>query len=183
MTREQFENEVWSWEELTGFCNDNDCYDILDVLYSWDTVCEWVDDCLVDWARELSWQDLLARLQEFDSISGGDFYIQDDWGGGFREAGDYDFEDLRHQVFEWAVENGVFDGEGDDADEEECESDGSPEEPEEPEDEDVPEEDVSFGEMFAEGVGCVRAISAAALEQAREEDRTYAEVRNAPLIF
>ncbi len=175
MTRAYFEEEVWSWSELLDFCERNN-HELGERLYSWESVCEWIDDTVIDLARELSWQDLLSRLQDFDAIAGYDYYLADDWHGGFRAASDDDFEDCRREVMRWADENGVWEDAEEDGDDEET---GTAE----PEDEGAPEEECSFAEMFAAGVGCVRSVSAAALERAREEDRAYAEIRSTPLVF
>lgn len=110
MTKREFENDITTISELVDFCSDEG-YD-LDIYdeYSRD---DWINEGLMDRARDMSWQDLLSELQ--DIPTGYDYYRYDDgeWSG----VDDYDFSDLKDEVEEWMDEWGRWDEEEPDEDE------------------------------------------------------------------
>lgn len=174
MRRDEFIDNVTSWYELVDFCQEEGL-SFCDELYGEDSFNEWIEDNLVSWAHDYSWQDLMSMLEGYDSICGADYYIWDDYSGGYRRAEDSDFDEIKDNVIEFMDSDGRWD---DDYEEEEEES----EQDQDPDDiEPTPEEDFSFGEMFTAGVGCVRTINERALEVARQQDRDFAEFTNIPV--
>ena len=176
MTRAEFIDEVTEWWELIDFCNDNRCEDLVENLYSEDARNEYIDDCLVDWAHDNGWRDLLDILRDYENEDGYDYYVYDEYYGRYVGATTDDFRTYKDEVLRYADENDLFDAE---EDEEEEESDsygrwGYTDESNEDEEE-VPDEDCSFTEMFAAGIGCVAAINSEAIRQAQEEERSFLE--------
>lgn len=144
MTRREFEDEVTTWWELQDFCEEIRC-NIMDGLIDGDSRSAYIDEELVDLARNNTWTDLLSILQRYEDESGYEYYLYDEYYGEYRGISDYDFDDYKQQVMEWADQNDAWE----------------PEEEEEPVDpsvftEDnavpVPEEDCSFDEMFEDAM-------------------------------
>lgn len=177
MTRDEFERNVRDWDELKNFCWENNC-DECDSVESSDSWNEWIEDNLVDWARNETWRDMLSILNRMDDNSGYDWYVWDDYESEYRPVDDSDFDDYYRRVFEWADENDVFDdAEHDEEDEEDFE-------PVDPEDEEpTPDEECSFDDICKDAIGCVRRINEEILERARQEDKMYAEIEEDVLPF
>lgn len=110
MTKREFENDITTISELVDFCSDEG-YDL--EVYDEYGRDEWIDEGLMDKARDMSWQALLSELQ--DIPTGYDYYRYDDgeWSG----VDDYDFQDLKDEVEEWMDEWGRWDEEEPDEDE------------------------------------------------------------------
>lgn len=148
MTRLEFEEEVTTWYDLEDFCREIDC-DIANHVMSQDDRDEWINDELVDLARNSTWREMYDTLAEYDRQDGYDYYLYDSYYGEMRGVDDADFDDYKERVMDYAERNGEFDPE-----EEE-------EEPEEPEEETVfteentlpaPEEDCSLDDMFSDAM-------------------------------
>ena len=172
MLRDEFIDNVTTWNELVDFCEEEGL-SFCDELCGEDSFNEWIDGNLVSWAHEHSWQDLMSMLNNYDSICGADYYLWDDYEGGYRRADDSDFDDIKNTVIEFMDEDSRWDDSDEDEEEEEYEPEPDPDDVEP-----TPEEDFSFGEMFTAGVGCVRAINEKALEAARQQDKAFAEFAN-----
>lgn len=115
MTRQQFIDEVYTYGELLDFCYDEGC-EICDDIWTADSRDEEIDEYyLEDWARNNNWQDVLDIL---DGIpTGYDYYRKDDyndWVG----LGDYEFEEYKDAVLEWADDHESWEPEEDDEEEE-----------------------------------------------------------------
>lgn len=117
MTLREFDEDVTYFYELQEFCTENDC-SYLDEYF--DDLNKEVNDDLYEWIRygDYDWEAVYSALS---SVSDGyDFYRKD---GSLDYVGcdDQDFETLKNDVRDWAIENGIFDqpGEEDNDDEEE----------------------------------------------------------------
>ena len=188
MKRSEFLNDVDCVGELLSFCWQNNC-DVMENVIDDDTRDEYINDSLVDLAREYNWQDLYRILSDYDDYSGYSYYYYDDGYGEYRPLSENDFEEWRDEVLRWADDQGDFWDPEDDEEDEEDESgdvcwDQWSEESCSDETEDnfeVPdEEDCSVLDMLSAGVGCIRSINEAAMEQARQEDRLFMEFTEIP---
>lgn len=160
MTREDFIENIQSWEDLISFCSDYGC-DYCKDVYDDDQRDDYINEDLVDMARNSDdWRDLRNMLN--DIPTGYDYYIKDDYDE-FREADNDDFEDYKSSVLEWGDDGDVWD-----EDEEEDYYDDEDEEPaptlrstgeSNNEEEDVVEEGCSLKELFESGVDSLRALS------------------------
>lgn len=165
MTRNEFLENVTSFYDLKDFCNDEDC-NLLEDVYDEEGRDDFINDCLMDWARDDSWQDLYNRL---DSIpTGYDWYRYDDYGD-WCSLDDEDFEEYKNDVLEWADNNGVWDD-----DEEDTDEDGDYFEDEPEDDEPAPEkEDFSVGELIGMCVVALGTIQSEGARRAREEEEEF----------
>ena len=77
MTRDQF-NEVDTWRELFEVCDFTGC-DVCEDIVPEEVFNEWIDDNVVSWAHEETWQDLLQRLRDLEGNTGYDNYVWDDY--------------------------------------------------------------------------------------------------------
>lgn len=118
MTLRDFDEDVTYFYELRDFCTDIGC-NYLDEYF--DDLDREVNDDLYEWIRgaDYDWEDVYSAL---GSVSTGyDFYRKDgmlDYVG----CNNIDFETLKADVREWAIDNGYFDDDEDDdeGEEEEC---------------------------------------------------------------
>lgn len=112
MTRQQFIDEVNDWWELIDFCNEYECSYCEDV-YSEESRDDYINEDLVDMARNAdSWSSLLDILN--DITTGYDYYRRtdyDDWEG----LGDYEFNDYKNDVLEWADNNEIWEDDEEEA--------------------------------------------------------------------
>lgn len=158
MTREEFLYDVRDYDELREFCEDVGC-DILDGVYDEDMFNEYIEDRLVDLARENTWRDLYHILNDYDSDSGYDYYI---WDEDYCEYKPKDFDDLKSLVLDWADYEDAW---HDDDEEEDYETEQvsdydrwlTPEERFER----IPteEEDCTVFDMFKESRNCVQTMT------------------------
>ena len=162
MTRAEFYENVTTWWDLKDFCSDEQC-DICDDIYDEEGRDDYINDCLMDWARNDSWTELLSRLE--DIPTGYDYYRYDDYGD-WVGLDDGDFDEIRDEVAEWMDDNGYWDDDEEEADDEEDTPFIDPEDAEP-----IDDEDCSLGELFEGSVARIRAISEEELEAARETER------------
>ena len=71
MTRAEFVDSVTTWWELRDFCDDIRC-DIMDGFMDSDSREEYIDESLVDMARNNTWREMLDALKNYDDESGYD---------------------------------------------------------------------------------------------------------------
>lgn len=171
MTRTEFFDTVTTWWDLKNFCSDEQC-DFCDDIYDEEDRDGYINDCLMDWAQNDTWQELYSRLE--DIPTGYDFYRCDD-SGEWSGLDDGDFGRLRGEIADWMDENGYWDDDEEEADEEGDEEPFDDEEEESP----VEDEDCSLGELFAASATRVKSIAEDELEKAREEDRAFAVLMSA----
>ena len=154
MTRDEFINDVRDIDDLQDFCDEIGC-STLEGVYSPDYYDEWIEDQLVDLARNNTWRDLYGILSNFDDDAGYDFYMSDEYG----DLKPIEFEDIKDQVLDWADYNAAWDEMLDDDDEERELS-----EEERYEIEPTEEEDCTVMEMFVESRNCVQTLTPEQLE-------------------
>lgn len=178
MTRAEFYENVTTWWDLKNFCSDEQC-DICDDIYDEEGRDDYINDCLMDWARNDSWTELLSRLE--DIPTGYDYYRYDDYGD-WVGLDDGDFDEIRDEVAEWMDDNGYWDDDEEEADDEDEEPiDDEDEEPIDDEEEEPPveDEDCSLGELFAASATRVQSIAEEELAKAREEELAFATLMSA----
>ena len=168
MTRQEFEDNVTTWWELRDFCDEQRC-DVMDGIYDEADYDDYINECLVDWARNDTWEELRNRLN--DIPSGYDYYRHDDYDD-WEGLDDTDFRAVKAEVAERVDDYGCWDDE-DEEDEEDDEEEGAPYI--DPEDTiPIEDEDCTLGELFSVSVARVHAISEEELEAARAEELAFA---------
>lgn len=146
MTRAEFEDNVTSFYDLIDWCNDNNCY-VCDDIYSSESYDSYINDQLVDWARDYDWEELRNILN--DLPTGYEYYLGAEYDNDWRGLDDDDFDEFYSRALEWGDENEIWD---DDDEEEYVE--------EEPEDDDpIVEMGVSFDDLFSSCSDTVQRIS------------------------
>lgn len=132
MTRQEFLDDVCSFDELRDFCYDNDCT-ICDDIYDDDSKDDYINEHLSDMADDAdSWQSLYRTLE--DIPTGYDYYRLDDYGD-FNGLDDDDFEDYKNDVLEWMDDREYWEEDEDPEEEEyfppeeECNEEENDEEP------------------------------------------------------
>lgn len=105
-SRQEFINNVTTWEELIDFCYDEDC-EICDDIYSEESKNDEIDEDIVDWARDNTWEELYEILSQIPT--GYDYYIKDAYED-FIPVTDELFESRKQEVLEW-----MDDGDGDES--------------------------------------------------------------------
>lgn len=177
MTRNEFlENVTW-WGDLKEFCSDEGC-DICDDIYDEEDRDEYINECLVDWARNDTWQELFDRLR--DIPDGYDYYRDDEYNG-WVGADDSDFDQYKDDVLDWADDHEVWD---DDEDEEDDEWDGGVDVFAEElardaaareEDESVADEDFSVGDLIGMCSVAFVAIQKDSVRRIQEDDKRFSD--------
>lgn len=170
MTRAEFFDNVTTWWELKDFCDDERC-DICEDIYDEDGRDSYINDCLMDWARNDTWTELLARLE--DIPTGYEAYRYDDYGE-WEGLDDGDFRAIRDEVAEWVDEYSSWDDDEEEDEEEAVDEEDTPEEYVDPEDETpIEDEDCSFDELFVAGVVCVQSIEATARAEEEADEAEF----------
>lgn len=106
MTRQQFLDEVTTWYDLIDWCSDHRCSYCEDI-YSDEARDEYIDEDLVDMARNNNWYELKDILNGLET--GYDYWRRDEFGDW--HGVDDEFDEYFNDVLEWADENGEFDEE------------------------------------------------------------------------
>lgn len=162
MTRADFYNTITTWPQLIQFCRDVGCSYTSDV-YSEAARDEYIEDSLVDWAREGTWQELRDRLCD---IPTGYEYYEEDYGD-WRPLDDGNLAAFRDDVAEWCDDCDYWDEE-EDYDEYDDYIEEAPNI--DPEDIDpIEEEDCSLDELFDAGHICIRNIEELERQRCQEE--------------
>ena len=178
MKRTEFIRDVTTWWELMDVCEEHSlrtCEDIIDD----ESRNDYINETLVDLARNNSWQDLRDTLNCYADDDGYDFYAYDDYYGRWRPLDDDDFDNYKDLVLEEMDNNDYFDPEDDEEDSEEpsagsgwkMDSDQSTNT--EDDFEFVDEEECSMIDMMAAGAGCIRELDFRAKELEREENAAF----------
>lgn len=119
MTRREFEEDITTWDELIGFCDDNGLYSCEDIV-GYDCVL----DCIIEDARNGHLDYVIDRVSEIRDASAEYFYR--DYNGDFESLDDYDdFERFKSEAAEEYEE--YFDEEVDEENEEDSETEDEPE--------------------------------------------------------
>ena len=175
MTRQEFIDEICDADELADFLYGNDLTDFMENVQSGDAWDDYINEDLVDWAREYSWQDLLSKLREIEDNSGYDYYWYDDYEGWVPMDGDR-FDEWKDQVIAYMDRQGLWE---DDEDEPETvEHEQEPfEESEEEEDIDFePDDGSTFMDVIAVSVGCLQEFRTKQTENNGEETPAVEEL-------
>lgn len=179
MTRNDFIDNVETWSDLIEFCEDERC-DLCSDVVSDDTRNEWIEEHLVDYARNQGWRDLLDTLRGFEDNDGYDWYIYDDYYDTYEGATDSDFDERKEQVIQYMDDGEWWEEERDDEEEEPDCYQPSVQNPVDPEDlTQTPEEECSFAELFAASVGCLHVIE----EERAEKERRFQEILSQSINF
>ncbi len=167
MRRQEFIDEVTTWDELLSAADELREYDLLSDIYSDEARNDWINECLADWARELDWQDMLGRLSDFDSDSS-EWWQLDDYGewNAVSDGDDY-FEDMKNELLEIGDDNSAWD------DAEEGEEDTEDEELFDPEPDLEIDEDQSVGDFFVECNSVFKTIEEKIREERTDEERSF----------
>ncbi len=163
MTRNEFLEDVTSFGDLKDFCYNEDC-NLLEDVYDEEGRDDYINECLMDWARDDTWQELYDRLNGIPT--GYNWYRYDEYGD-WCGLDDEDFEEYKNDVLEWADDNGVWDDDEEDTDEDYFEG--------EPEDDDPApeEEDFSVGDLIGMCVVTLGTIQSEDARRAREEEEEF----------
>lgn len=165
MTRDEFIEGINDWYDLIEFCDDNGCH-VCEDVFSKESLDEYVDERMVEWAREVdSWEelaDVLDRLPRYDG-----YFVKDEYED-FSELGENDLDSYKYDVLTWADEEGVFDDEEEadislddislDMDSAEEELEKMIEENDPDKEYEVGNEEISLGELFSLKGGDVQWI-------------------------
>ena len=127
MTREWFEDNINNFDELIQFCYDNEC-DILDGLHPESDIDEYICDDIRGESRRSYWTDIRDELNRIYEEQYGDYFF---YRGTFDYvwiSSDYDFEDYKARVIEWAEDVDFFeyDSEDEESEDGEFEEDSAP---------------------------------------------------------
>lgn len=104
MTRQEFLDEITTWYDLIEWCNNHGC-SYCDNIYSDEARDEYINDNLVDMARDNDWYDLRDILCGLPT--GYDYWLRDEYGDWY--GVDDEFAEYFDEVLEWADENNEFD--------------------------------------------------------------------------
>ena len=199
MKRSEFIHGVTTWYELLDVCYENSLSSCEEII-SEDSRNEYIDESLVDLARDNSWRDLMSILNSYDEDSGYDYYKYDETYCVWRPLDDDDFEDYKQYVLDEMDGNDYWDPEDDEEEVEDFEEEPAPTSPwvsqpeserggyyrfsEEDDDLDFSdEEDCSIDDMLSSGAGCIRELSAVVKKQVCEEDDDLFAFPDTDIIF
>lgn len=166
MTREEFIRDVETFYDLEVFCREEEIYDITDVLYDEDSRDNYLEERLVDLARECSWRDLRRILSAWENDDGHEYYVYDDDECELRPATADDLRDLKDTVLDYMDDYGWPEEDDDDPEED------TPEEAEEDQ-EPTPDEDCSVTDMLYASFGCVVEIRKSEAAEAEEDEKAF----------
>lgn len=135
MTRTEFIEDVTCFDELIDFCY-NEGIDYCDNIYTEEAKNEYIDNMLVEMARQYSWQELLDILEGIPDDYRDDYYRLDEYDDTWDVLDAYDFDEIKGEVLEYMDDGEYWDEEEeefvedyyDDNVEEEIEEDNEPEE-------------------------------------------------------
>ena len=180
MKRSEFPENMHSMWDLHEFCVENSC-GFLEYMYDSDGFSDYIDESLMDYARNDYWRDLMTRLNGYDDMLDRYEYFVDDDYDGWVGIDDSDFDHYYRDILEWVDEHDVWDPEDDEED------DGNPpfERPSEPEEEEElfddwddfsDPDDCSFDDLCVSGSECVSAVRNRAEREAAEADNMINEL-------
>ena len=109
MTRSEFIEEITTFDELYGFCLDNNYEEIFfnnDICPRAD-----VDYLLDDYIKNGGWESWKEVKNVLEDIPDTDWYIRDYWSGEYEEASNSDLDDLKEKVLEAGDEDEIWDPE------------------------------------------------------------------------
>ena len=110
MKRSEFPENMHSMWDLHEFCVENSC-GFLEYMYDSDGFSDYIDESLMDYARNDYWRDLMTRLNGYDDMLDRYEYFVDDDYDGWVGIDDSDFDHYYRDILEWADEHDVWDPE------------------------------------------------------------------------
>lgn len=173
MTRDEFLENVNDWYELRDFCDDVGC-DYCEDVYDDEGRDDYINECLMDWARNDSWYELRDRLA--DIPTGYEFYRIDDCGD-WRSLDDSDFDQYKQEVLEWMDDNEYWDEEEDDEYDDDFDIFAEELANESTDDDNdlVEDEDFSVGDLIGMCSVAFVAIRQENVRRIQEEDKRFSE--------
>ena len=111
MTREYFIHEVDNWADILSWCSDCGC-DVCEDIYDDYGRDDYVNECLVDWARDDSWTELRDRLNGIPDGSG--YYRHTDYDEWENVDYDSDIDEYKESIVEWCDDHDAWDEEDED---------------------------------------------------------------------
>lgn len=105
MTREEFIDDITTMWELLDFCEEHGCY-VCEDVYSDEAYNDFINEDIVEWARNETWENLLSILQ--DLPTGYDYYRRDEYGDWYG-VDSYDFDSYKNDVLSWGDDNCEWD--------------------------------------------------------------------------
>lgn len=178
MTRTEFKENITSWGDLIGYC-DNMGWDFMSNVYSEGSMDDFVDEKICDLIKHVNWREVREYLD--DLSDGYDYYIltEDD---GFEGADDYDFDRYKLDILEYGDEQGVWEADEEDETEEDIEEEDIEEEgapptarTEEDTDDVTLDEWISLGELFANCRTTVQVIVDDAEREKEQQEKAWTE--------
>lgn len=162
MTRQQFIDEVNDFGELIDFCYNEGCSYCNDV-YSEESRDNCINEELVDMARNAdNWSSLLDTLS--DIATEYDYYRRTDYGR-WEGLGDYEFDDYKDDVLEWADDRDIW---------EDDEEEPLPEDNEDDDDNDIAvDEPISIGDLMGVCNSQLQQIGADKKTEAEADDEAF----------
>lgn len=121
MTKDEFYERVSDFDDLVDFCEEYNCYHLIEDLKPSEEFDDWVWDRLEELRHSWYWYDLRAALNNFDAPSG-DYFIP----GAeleYSEPSNADLDSYMDDVIDWGDEVGFWDEEDDDEDYDDDDSD------------------------------------------------------------
>lgn len=113
MTREWFEDNITDFDELIEFCDNNGC-DVLEGLHHEDDFDSFVCDDIRDATRNEYWNEIRSELNRIYDERGGDYFFYNGRFDYVWVSSDYNFEEYKTRVIEWAEYEAFFDAVPDD---------------------------------------------------------------------
>lgn len=116
MTRQEFIDSVNDVGSLYDFCTENYQYEsYVEDLYSSDSYDSYIDEVIVDRARNLTWRELRDELNDYGDPHSCDWWVLDAWGD-FTEADNDWFSEKFDDLIVELDNDGFFDEEEEDDD-------------------------------------------------------------------
>ena len=111
MTKDEFYDEITDFDDLIRFCENNNCYHLVEELRPSDDFDDWVWDRLEDMRSRWYWYDLRRALNDIEAPSG-DYFIPG-LDLEYSEPSNADLDSYMDDVIDWGDENGFWDEEDD----------------------------------------------------------------------
>lgn len=108
MRREEYENEVTSWEDIVDLCNETGYYEPIEGIWDHDDMAAAIEERIPSYLRYNSWTDLRSDLEEI--YSDGEYYRQGDGDLEFYcvDDDDYEFGEAKETLLRILDENNYF---------------------------------------------------------------------------
>ena len=167
MRRQEYIEEVTTWNELLNVADESRHYEYAENIYDDDGRDDYINEMLYDWARNDSWRELYERLSYFTEDSS-EWWRLDDYGDWIALCdGDEEFEEAKNDLLRDLDEDEWWD------DEEDGESTTEESDLFDEEEEILVESDeVSIDEMFEDCSDAFKSI----VKKAAEESNSFASL-------